>query len=51
VTELDHAVVDKVMLRWRSLFRRRDVEQELNNELRFHFEQQIEENLAAGMER
>src|ERR1700694_3821126 len=41
--------VNKLLLRLRSLFRRPDVEHELAAELRFHFEQQIEENLAAGM--
>jgi predicted permease len=41
--------LDRLLLRWRSLFRRRTVERELDEELRFHFEQQIEENLAAGM--
>jgi len=40
---------DKLLLRLRSLFRRSSVEQELDAELRFHFEQQIEENLAKGM--
>ena len=39
----------KLLLRWRSLFRRRDVEHELDAELHFHLQQQIEENLAAGM--
>ena len=33
----------------RSLFRRADVERELDKELRFHLAQQIEENLALGM--
>src|SRR5712691_5908949 len=41
--------LDKLMLRWRSLFHRHDVEHELDAELRFHLQQQIEENLAAGM--
>ena len=41
--------LDKLLLRLRSLFRRGSVEQELDAELRFHFEQQIEQNLAAGM--
>jgi predicted permease len=41
--------VDKLLLRFRSLFRYGSVEQELDAELRFHFEQQIEENLTAGM--
>jgi len=41
--------VDKVLLRLKSLFRRPQVEEELDNELRFHLEQQIAENLAKGM--
>jgi len=40
---------DKLRMRARSLFRRRRVEQELDDELRFHLEQQSDENLAAGM--
>ncbi|MFP5264162.1 MAG: ADOP family duplicated permease [Blastocatellia bacterium] len=36
-------------LRLRSVFRRGQVEQELDEELRYHLEQQIEENLASGM--
>jgi predicted permease len=40
---------DKLLLRLRSLFRHGSVEHELDTELRFHFEQQIQENLAAGM--
>jgi len=39
----------KLRLRLRSLFRRDQVEREMENELRFHLDQQIEENLAAGM--
>src|SRR5499425_3958893 len=38
-----------VPLRLRSLFRRSQVEQELDEELRYHQERQIEENLAKGM--
>jgi len=38
-----------VPLRLRSLFRRAQVEAELNEELRYHLERQIEVNLAAGM--
>jgi predicted permease len=38
-----------VPLRLRSLFRRRQVEQELDEELRYHLERQIEENIAQGM--
>ena len=33
----------------RTLFRRRQEEQQLNDELQFHLERQIEQNLAAGM--
>jgi predicted permease len=38
-----------VPLRLRSLFRRKQVEQELDEELRYHLERQIEENIAIGM--
>ena len=41
--------VEKLRLRARSLIRRTRVERELEAELRFHLEQQIAENLAAGM--
>ena len=40
---------DKLLLRLRSLLRRERIDHELDDELRFHLEQQIEENLAAGM--
>src|SRR5262249_23921890 len=40
---------DKSRLRLRSLFRHGSVEQELDAEIRFHLDQQIEENLACGM--
>ncbi len=40
---------DKLLLRLRTLFNHGRVEQELDAELRFHFDQQVEENLAAGM--
>jgi predicted permease len=36
-------------LRLRTLLRRRRVEAEMDKELRFHFDQQVEENLARGM--
>ena len=39
----------KLSLRFRSLLRKPDVEQELDDELRFHFEHQVEQNRAAGM--
>jgi hypothetical protein len=40
---------DVAVMRMRSLARRGRVEGELDKELRFHLEQQIEENLARGM--
>ena len=36
-------------LRLRSLFSRNNVEQELNEELSYHLERQIEEGIASGM--
>src|SRR6267142_1734876 len=42
--------LDKARLRIRSLFCRRKVESELENELRFHLDQLVEENIAAGVE-
>jgi len=39
----------KLPLRFRSLFRKGRVEQELTDELRFHLEKLIEENIARGM--
>jgi len=39
----------KLPLRFRSLFRRGSVEQELNDELRFHLERTIEAKVATGM--
>jgi hypothetical protein len=41
--------VDIALLRLRSLFGKGRVEQELDRELRFHLEQQVQENIAAGM--
>src|ERR687887_971857 len=38
-----------IPLRLRSLFRRRQVEQELDEELRYHLERQIEEHLNRGL--
>lgn len=40
---------DQLRLRLRTLFRRARVEDELQRELQFHLDQQIVENLAAGM--
>ncbi len=41
--------VRKLRLRWWSLFRRGRVERALDEELRFHLDEQIAENVAAGM--
>ena len=41
--------LDKIRLRLRSLFRRPDVERELETELRFHLDQLVDENVASGM--
>src|SRR5207237_224975 len=41
--------LDKLLLRLKSLLRREHIDHELDDELRFHLEQQIEENLASGM--
>src|SRR5271169_883439 len=38
-----------IPLRLRSLFRRRHVEQDLNEELQFHLDQKIEEGIANGL--
>ena len=40
---------DKLVLRLRSLLRRPRIERELDDELGFHLQHQIEENLAKGM--
>jgi hypothetical protein len=39
----------KARLRLRSLIRRSEVESELDEEFRFHLDQLVEENIAAGM--
>jgi hypothetical protein len=41
--------LQSIFHRFRSLFRKKEVEQELDQEMRFHVERQIAENLAAGM--
>src|SRR5262249_49766768 len=41
--------IDLLLVRLRSLLRRKSMESELEGELRFHLEKQIEVNLAAGM--
>ena len=39
----------RLPLRFRSLFRKSAVEQELSDELRFHLQKLIDENVARGM--
>jgi putative ABC transport system permease protein len=41
--------IDKLKLRVRSLFRRKDVDSELNEELQFHVHRQTDANISAGM--
>jgi len=41
--------LDKLRLRFASLFRRGKVEAQLEDELRFHFDQLVNENISAGM--
>jgi hypothetical protein len=41
--------LDKIRLRLRSLFRRRSVDRELEDEFRFHLDQLVEEEIAAGV--
>ena len=38
-------------LKWRSLFRRNDVERDLDDEIRYHLEQQVDELTAMGVDR
>jgi len=41
--------IDRARLRWKSMFHPRDADAELAAEIRLHIDEQIEENLAAGM--
>ena len=41
--------LDKIRLRVRSLLQKPAVDRELDEEIRFHLERQIQENIAAGM--
>ena len=40
---------DIVRMTFRALLKRQRVESELDRELRYHLERQVEENIAAGM--
>src|SRR2546430_15196668 len=42
-------MLDDLVLRWRSLFRRKTVETELDEDLRFHFEKQVSKFIQSGM--
>lgn len=44
-------MLDDLLFRLRSLFRRNTVEAELDDELRFHFEQEVEKYVQSGMTR
>ncbi len=44
-------MLNDIMFRLRSLFRRHAIEQELDDELRFHLEEQVETYLRAGLSR
>ena len=44
-------MLNDLLYRLRALFRRKAVEKDLDEELRFHFDQQVEKNLASGMSR
>ena len=41
--------IDSLWMRWQALFGRERLVKELHDEIRFHLEQQIAENIAAGM--
>src|SRR5215510_7256959 len=43
------AMLSKLRLRLRALFFKSKMEEELNEEVRFHLEREIEENIARGM--
>jgi len=42
-------MLNRIKLRWRALFRREELDQELDAELRFHLERQAAQNLRNGM--
>ena len=44
-------MLSDLFFRLRSIFRRNTVESELDEELRFHFEKQVEKHLQAGLKR
>ena len=44
-------MLNDLLFRFRSLFRRGAIESEADTELRFHFDQQVEKNLKSGWTR
>ena len=42
-------MLDRIKMRWRSLFRKAELDRELDEELRFHLKQQEDQNLRYGM--
>src|SRR5690242_1510964 len=42
-------MLDRIKLRWRALFHKEELEQELDEELRFHLERDTEQNVQHGM--
>ncbi|HEV8429036.1 MAG TPA: ABC transporter permease [Pyrinomonadaceae bacterium] len=42
-------MLDRIKMRWRALFRKAELEHQLDDELRFHLEQQAARNLRDGM--
>src|SRR5436190_14624844 len=44
-------MLNSLKLRLRALFRKAEMERELDEELRFHLEKEVEQNLARGMSR
>ena len=44
-------MLSDLIFRLRSLFRRSNVESEIDEELRFHFEQQVEKHIRSGLPR
>jgi putative ABC transport system permease protein len=43
-------MLDQLKLRWRALFRKDELDQELDAELRFHLEREAEQNARHGMD-
>src|SRR5262245_63673288 len=46
---MEDEMLSKLKMRLRALLRKSDIERELDDELRYHIEQQIEQNIRLGM--